>query len=144
MKLMGKFTATAAAAAFLAGAAMTPASAAPAVSPGTAGLTKATSDNVQLVRSWRHGGWRGHRHGGFCRGWGWGAAGLAAGLLLSSPYWSGYGYGPDYYYDEGYGPDYAYEGDGGFASCEATFKSFDQRSGTYMGYDGIRHRCPYL
>ncbi len=140
MKRLG----TLAAAALLAGAMTTSgAGAAPAVSGATQGIAKAESPQIQLVRSgwgggrgW-HGHWRGHRGG-----WGWGGvgAGLAAGLLLTSPYWAGYGYGP--YYDDYYGGAYAY--DDGFARCEATFRSFDPRTGTYMGYDGFRHRCPYL
>jgi hypothetical protein len=75
-------------------------------------------------------------------------------LLLTSPYWAGgYGYGPYYgdgpYYGNGYyGDDYADEGGGygggGVSRCAATFRSFDPRTGTYMGYDGVRRACPYL
>ena len=28
--------------------------------------------------------------------------------------------------------------------CADTYRSFDWNSGTYMGYDGERHVCPYL
>ena len=28
--------------------------------------------------------------------------------------------------------------------CQETYKSFDSETGTYMGYDGERHICPYL
>ncbi len=50
-----------------------------------------------------------------------------------------YGYDDyPYYYD-----DYYYSGDG-YARCRATFRSFDPASGTYVGYDGVRRRCPYL
>ena len=28
--------------------------------------------------------------------------------------------------------------------CADTYRSFDWSSGTYMGYDGDRHVCPYL
>ena len=28
------------------------------------------------------------------------------------------------------------------ASCEARFRSYDPASGTYLGYDGMRHPCP--
>ena len=141
MTVMGKSKLTVAAA-LLASAVMTSASiAAPAVSPAaTAGVSKAASTQLQQVRDWRgghRGGWR--HHGG--RGWGWGAGAAAAGLLLTAPLWAGaYDNG---YYDDGYGSDYAYEGSG-VARCEATFKSFDPGSGTYMGYDGIRRPCPYL
>ena len=28
------------------------------------------------------------------------------------------------------------------AYCARRFKSYDPESGTYLGYDGLRHRCP--
>lgn len=28
------------------------------------------------------------------------------------------------------------------AACEARFRSYDRATGTYLGYDGLRHRCP--
>ena len=28
------------------------------------------------------------------------------------------------------------------ASCEARFQSYDPGSGTYLGFDGMRHLCP--
>jgi hypothetical protein len=83
-----------------------------------------------------------HRHGGW---WGPGV-GFAAGALIGSalaprPY-----YGPGYYY--GPGP-YAYDvepevevGNGSIAYCQQRFKSYDVRTGTYLGYDGQRHPCP--
>lgn len=100
--------------------------------------------------------WHGH-HGGWHHGGGIGAgiAGFAAGALIggavaagSGPY---YGYGPDYGYD--YGPDYGYDyapgpvvversGGGAEAYCERRFRSYDPASGTYLGYDGLRHPCP--
>jgi BA14K-like protein len=41
-------------------------------------------------------------------------------------------------------PQYAYEYDGGrdAAYCQQRFRSYDAASGTYMGYDGMRHSCP--
>lgn len=89
---------------------------------------------------WRRGGW----------GWGAGAAGFAAGAIiggaLASPYY--YGGGPYGYYGPGYAPGYAYppavvyEGGGGnVAYCMQRFKSYDPGSGTYLGYDGLRHPC---
>lgn len=75
------------------------------------------------------------------------AAGFAAGALIggalgaaaSGPYY-GYGYGPDYYgYDYGYAPGaVVVEG----SDCEQRFRSYDPASGTYLGYDGLRHPCP--
>lgn len=40
--------------------------------------------------------------------------------------------GPPGYYPGGYGPD----------ECAARFRSYDPVSGTYLGYDGLRHPCP--
>ena len=109
----------------------------------------ATSASDASAQRWgrHHGGW-GH-HGGWRHhgGWGWGAgAGLAAGAIIggalaSRPY---YGYGPGYYY--GGAPDYyaAVPAPSGNADayCSQRFKSYDPASGTYLGYDGIRHPCP--
>jgi hypothetical protein len=58
-----------------------------------------------------------------------------------------YYYGPDYYADDTYydaGPEVAVvQGGGGdVAYCEQRFKSYDPASGTYLGYDGLRHPCP--
>jgi hypothetical protein len=52
------------------------------------------------------------------------------------------------YYDSGYGDGASYDsypqGGGGdpTAYCESRFKSYDPASGTYLGYDGMRHPCP--
>ena len=80
-------------------------------------------------------------------------AGLAAGSAL------GYGYDPSYY-----GDDYAYNDtydngydDSGYpvgircrgrstvagdaSYCAQRYRSYDPASGTYLGYDGLRHPC---
>jgi hypothetical protein len=135
----------AAAAALVAGVLMSSAAgAAPAAS--TQALAKQADSGIEVVRDrgGRH-GWRGHRHRGDRWGWGLGAA-AATGLLLGAPYALG-AYDED---DDGYDGDYAYSGGatyasgGGVTRCEATFRSFDPDSGTYMGYDGVRRMCPYL
>jgi hypothetical protein len=89
--------------------------------------------------------WRGHR------GSGWGApiAGFAAGAIIggalaSRPYYGypAYGYGYGYpVYDE---PAYAYAPEGGDAVgyCASRYRSYDPASGTFLGYDGLRHPCP--
>ncbi|WP_458761133.1 BA14K family protein [Afipia sp. TerB] len=92
----------------------------------------------------RGGGWHGGWHGGYYRrGWGGAGVGLgvASGLLLgsaiaagSSPYY--YGPGPGYYA----APAPAY--DDSVTYCMNRFKSYDPASGTYLGYDGLRHPCP--
>jgi hypothetical protein len=118
--------------------------AAPAAS--TQGLAQQadSNSNVQTVREWRHGGghggWRGRHHRG--GGWGWGAA-AATGLLLGGAL-AADAYDDDGDYNEGYAYSGGGYGGGGVARCEATFRSFDPGSGTYMGYDGVRHTCPYL
>jgi hypothetical protein len=146
MKKMGM--SIAAAAALAASVVMTSAAgAAPAAA--TQGLAKQADTGLEMVRDrgGRHGHRGHHRHRGHWGGggWGWGAAALGAGLLLGAPYAMGA-------YDDGdYDDDYTsysyrgrYAGAGGVARCEATFRSFDPGSGTYMGYDGVRRMCPYL
>lgn len=88
--------------------------------------------------------WRGRGWGG--PGWGFGAGllgGAIVGGMLASPYY----YGPGPYY---YGPGPYYPAPGYVATppgnavvyCMQRFKSYDPRSGTYLGYDGLRHPCP--
>jgi hypothetical protein len=71
-------------------------------------------------------------------------AGIVAGAIIggaianSQPRY--YGPGPAYYYG---GPGYYGPPPGdAVAYCMDRFKSFDPRSGTYLGYDGYRHPCP--
>jgi len=102
----------------------------------------AAVETVQWRRGWRGGG-----------GWGWrgAGAGFIAGAIiggaLAAPYY-GYGYGyPGPYYAEPpvvygapvYGAPVA--GDA-VAYCMQRFRSYDPGSGTYLGYDGLRHPCP--
>jgi hypothetical protein len=98
--------------------------------------------------------------GGYHRGGGNYGPGIAAGVagaviggaIASQGYYGGPGYyapGPAYddqYYDDGSGavavapaPD---GGDDSTAYCMQTYRSYDPRSGTYMGNDGYRHPCP--
>jgi hypothetical protein len=82
------------------------------------------------ARHWHHHGWH---HGG---AWGAGIAGFAAGAVLGSALAPR----PYYYYGE---PAYAYEPPPrDVAYCERHFRSYDPASGTYLGYDGLRHPCP--
>jgi BA14K-like protein len=32
--------------------------------------------------------------------------------------------------------------DDAVAYCMQTYRSYDRRSGTYLGFDGLRHPCP--
>ena len=118
---------------------------------GALAIKNAATSNIEYVRyGWRGGGygWR----GGY-GGWGWGGlgAGLAAGAIiggvLAAPYY--YGGGP--YYAYGGGPYYApapgyyaqpYGGDNAVAYCMQRYRSYDPRSGTFLGNDGYRHPCP--
>jgi hypothetical protein len=74
---------------------------------------------------------------------------LAVGAIIGGAIAS-QGYGPGYY---GPGPGYyddddavaaAPPPDGGdaVAYCMQTYRSYDPRLGTYLGYDGYRHPCP--
>ena len=54
-----------------------------------------------------------------------------------------YDYGYPYYDDYAYGDDYVAVSPGGdAASCAQRFRSYDPSTGTYLGYDGLRHPCP--
>ena len=48
-------------------------------------------------------------------------------------------YSPGYSYSYGYSPN---QGGGDVGYCMRRFRSYDPRSGTYLGFDGLRHRCP--
>ncbi len=77
--------------------------------------------------------YRGHR-GGYWRGGRWVGLGIASAIVGSA-----------IIADEGYRyRRYRYSGDGARQQCADRFRSFDWDSGTYMGYDGERHVCPYL
>jgi BA14K-like protein len=97
-----------------------------------------------------------HRGGGY-RGGGGGAligagiAGAVIGGAIASQGGYGPGYyapGPGYYNDPGYDDGGAVavapapDGDDAVAYCMQTYRSYDPRSGTYMGNDGYRHPCP--
>ncbi|HLH87023.1 MAG TPA: BA14K family protein [Xanthobacteraceae bacterium] len=156
------------AAALLAGAGTAmlanPASAAP-----IAALQMAAPSALEHVRwggHWGHGGCWGCGVGaGF-------VAGAIIGGALAAPYYYGPGYGyygvpyyyggGPYYYGAGpyypapapvygpapgYGPAPAYyegpaPGGDAAAYCARRFHSYDPRTGTYLGTDGVRHPCP--
>jgi hypothetical protein len=69
-----------------------------------------------------------HHHHGFGPGF---ALGVIGGALGAAPYYAPPP--PPAYYDE---PDDA------VAYCERRYRSYDPRTGTYLGYDGYRHPCP--
>jgi hypothetical protein len=69
------------------------------------------------------------------------AAGAVAGAALGGYYGGGYGYDNGYYDTGYYGSNAGYNSDA-TAYCAQRFKSYDPSSGTYLGYDGVRHPCP--
>ncbi len=86
------------------------------------------------------GGYRGHRGyggGGFYPGL---AAGALIGGALAAPYY--YGADPYYYDDEPAVEVVPDVGGDGVAYCAQRYRSYDPASGTYLGYDGLRHPCP--
>jgi len=95
-------------------------------------ITKATDSNVEAVR--------------WGRGFGWGlGAGLLGGAIVGGALAAPYYYGEPYYYPPAaYGPGYyPAPGTGGDASyCASRYRSYDPATGTYLGYDGVRHPCP--
>lgn len=113
------------------------------------------------------GEFRDSRGRGFGRAAGFAAGAAAAGLATGAAVAAGdYGYGYDpYYYGDNYayGPDYygdSYAFDAGPAVgfdqpvpvegpvagdasyCAQRYRSYDPASGTYLGFDGLRHPCP--
>jgi hypothetical protein len=123
---------------------------------GGAAFARPMAGAAPAGRAWNGGGtaWNG---GGGRGGWhrnGWWPGAVAAGVALGGAY--GY-YGAPYYddsyayYDGDYGPDYGDSGVavvpaapvGGDASyCAQRYRSYDPASGTFLGYDGLRHPCP--
>ena len=80
------------------------------------------------------------------------ALGIGAGMLLGGALAAGaYPYGP-YPYGPYYGAPYVYgpspvyaappDDEDAVAYCMQRFRSYDPGSGTYLGYDGLRHPCP--
>jgi hypothetical protein len=95
--------------------------------------------------TWHGGGYgHGHRHGG---GGGFIPGAIAGGIIGGIVASDGYGYyGAPGYYDDQYYDDAGaappFEGDDATAYCMQTYRSYDPQSGTYLGYDGVRHPCP--
>jgi len=94
------------------------------------------------------GGYAGHRHHHHHRHGGGFVPGLVIGGALASSY--GYYGSPGYYGSYGYYDD-GYDDDGAVAVapgaddveyCRQRYRSYDVRTGTYLGNDGLRHACP--
>jgi len=144
------------------------ASAAPA--GGALAIKNAVSSNIEHVRwGWR-GGWGWGRGWGWGVGAGVAAGALIGGALAAPYYYGGYYGGPYYYASPSYADPYyvvdesyysepvgggAYYGGspyyrGAYARadnadvnyCARRYRSYDPRSGTFLGNDGRRHPCP--
>jgi hypothetical protein len=99
-----------------------------------------------------HGGGGGYyRHGGGGGGFipGAVAGAIVGGAIASQGYYGGPGYYAQApaYYDDSYAEDGAVAvapapGGDDVAYCMQTYRSYDPRSGTYLGNDGFRHPCP--
>jgi len=109
-----------------------PAVATPPASLGGLAIKRAAPNDVEPVQ-WRRRG----------RGFG---AGFATGVIIGGVYGAPYYYPPGPYYPGPYyypGPAYgAPYGSDAVAYCMQRFRSYDPRSGTYLGFDGFRHPCP--
>ena len=69
-----------------------------------------------------------------------GALGYGYGGYYGDDYYAGNGYYDGGYYDGG--PSYVITGQNGDPGyCAQRYKSYDPASGTYLGYDGLRHPC---
>ena len=116
----------------------TPASAAPAANIASA--IPSQNEMLQQVQYRRHGYYRGYRGRYYRRDRGGAVAagvigGLALGAILGAAASAPPPPPPVYY-----GPTYAADRDW-LAYCSSKYRSFDPRSGTYLGYDGLRHPC---
>lgn len=116
-------------------------------SGGGGGAPVARFSGVSGYRGGYAGGYRRHGGGGgFIPGAVAGA--LIGGAIASQGYYGGPGYYAPGYYDDQYYDDGAVAvalapvGDDAVAYCMQTYRSYDPRSGTYLGNDGYRHPCP--
>jgi BA14K-like protein len=84
------------------------------------------------------------------RGFGWGfGAGFLGGAIVGGALAAPYYYGGPYYYGDPYYPPASGPGyypapgyGGGAAYCAQRYRSYDPATGTFLGYDGMRHPCP--
>ncbi|MGC2776101.1 MAG: BA14K family protein [Bradyrhizobium sp.] len=87
-------------------------------------------------------GWHGHGYGGAAVGLGIAGALIGGAIIGATRPYGQYGYGPGYYYGPAYVAPPPYVGDDTVYYCAQRFRSYDPYSGTYLGYDGLRHPCP--
>ena len=104
-------------------------------------LRNTMTSSVETVQ-YRHGGYRGRGIGGV--GLGHAAGALIGGAIIGAtrPY-GRYGYGNyDPGYDQGYISVPPYVGGNEIVYCQQRFRSYDPASGSYLGFDALRHQCP--
>jgi hypothetical protein len=112
---------------------VTPVVAAPVTSPLM--LRNAVVPSVETVR-YRHG------YGGAAVGLGIAGALIGGAIIGATQPYGYYGYPPGDYYGPAYVAPAPYVGGDAVAYCTQRFRSYDPYSGTYVGYDGLRHPCP--
>jgi hypothetical protein len=84
----------------------------------------------------RYGYGYGYQGYGYDNGYQQGYGGYEPEYVEAPSYGYGQGYGPGLAYRQGYavaGRDVGY--------CQRRYRSYDPASGTYLGYDGLRHPC---
>ncbi len=112
---------------------------------GGGGFDGGARDGVGFTRGGRYDGdGYGYARRGYGNGYGYGYGAGALGLGLLGGAIIGQSYN-NYDYDSSYDAGYDVVPQNGGDSrgyCEATFKSYNAATGTYLGYDGLRHRCP--
>ncbi len=123
------------------GAVLTPSAA--SAMPASAGLSSVAvpdATNVQQVQWRRYGyGPRYGYYGGYRRSNGAAvAAGVIGGLALGAAIAGAAAAPPP---PVAYAPAYAPPPGDWYAYCASKYRSFDPASGTYLGYDGLRHPC---
>lgn len=115
-----------------------PVTAAPASPQALSSIGKSAQAGSNIVDVQRRGGWRGNRGfrgNRFRGGRGYGRRGSNAGAIIG-------GLVAGALIAGAVRESRASSGD--FERCEATYRSFNPRTGTYVGYDGVERVCPYL
>ena len=111
---------------------------------GTSPGRSASVETVQYRRGYRR-GYRGRGFVGLGVGLGIASAIIGGAIIASQPY-GYYGMGPVMPTGLAMTRDYVavspYAAGGEVAYCQQRFRSYDPRSGTYLGFDGYRHACP--
>ncbi|MCB1381114.1 MAG: BA14K family protein [Alphaproteobacteria bacterium] len=130
---------------------LTPAAALPRFASPTPGLSADLMPGAELAKHKKKKKWNynKHRHGERRHRRDHRFRFYFDGYYYRDPFWlnySDYGYYDDDYYDDGYDDGY-YDG-GGSAHvqwCLNRYRSYNPRTDSYTGYDGLRHRCysPY-